>query len=120
MDSGGGGGASHKAASGSAPSGAAAANPTAMLSALMSTRAKLQEELRSIERQVRSYTLFPVSFAPLSLSLLELGFCIGDHGFVAYMFRWQGLAIAQHANEWCEFTLLRMVVKLELWIPVVA
>ncbi|EAZ20234.1 hypothetical protein OsJ_35835 [Oryza sativa Japonica Group] len=52
MDSGGGGGASHKAASGSAPSGAAAANPTAMLSALMSKRAKLQEELRSIERQV--------------------------------------------------------------------
>uniref|UniRef100_A0A0D9Y5P7 Chromatin modification-related protein MEAF6 n=1 Tax=Oryza glumipatula TaxID=40148 RepID=A0A0D9Y5P7_9ORYZ len=52
MDSGGGGGASHKAASGSAPSGAVAANPTAMLSALMSKRAKLQEELRSIERQV--------------------------------------------------------------------
>ncbi|KAF2907503.1 hypothetical protein DAI22_12g102501 [Oryza sativa Japonica Group] len=52
MDSGGGGGALHKAASGSAPSGAAAANPTAMLSALMSKRAKLQEELRSIERQV--------------------------------------------------------------------
>uniref|UniRef100_A0A0D9VK06 Chromatin modification-related protein MEAF6 n=1 Tax=Leersia perrieri TaxID=77586 RepID=A0A0D9VK06_9ORYZ len=54
MDSGGGGGASHKAASGSTPSvaAAAAANPTAMLSALMSKRAKLQEELRSIERQV--------------------------------------------------------------------
>uniref|UniRef100_J3LGA4 Chromatin modification-related protein MEAF6 n=1 Tax=Oryza brachyantha TaxID=4533 RepID=J3LGA4_ORYBR len=53
MDSGGGGGASHKAVSGSAPSAAAAAaNPTAMLSALMSKRAKLQEELRSIERQV--------------------------------------------------------------------
>ncbi|KAL5212219.1 hypothetical protein ABZP36_023066 [Zizania latifolia] len=54
MDSGGGGGASHKAASGSAPSAAAAAaaNPMAMLSALMGKRAKLQEELRSIERQV--------------------------------------------------------------------
>ncbi|KAF7090616.1 hypothetical protein CFC21_093341 [Triticum aestivum] len=56
MDSGGGGGGSHKAASGSAPAAAAAAaaapNPTAMLSALMGKRAKLQEEVRSIERQV--------------------------------------------------------------------
>ncbi|XP_051193094.1 uncharacterized protein [Lolium perenne] len=52
MDSAGGGGGA-KAASGSAPSAAAAApNPTAMLSALMSKRAKLQEEVRSIERQV--------------------------------------------------------------------
>uniref|UniRef100_K3YWF4 Chromatin modification-related protein MEAF6 n=1 Tax=Setaria italica TaxID=4555 RepID=K3YWF4_SETIT len=54
MDSGGGGGSgAHKAASGSAPSPAQPApNPTAMLSVLMSKRAKLQEELRSIERQV--------------------------------------------------------------------
>ncbi|XP_062222264.1 uncharacterized protein LOC133921423 [Phragmites australis] len=54
MDSGGGGGSgAHKAASGSAPSPAPPApNPTAMLSALMSKRARLQEELRFIERQV--------------------------------------------------------------------
>jgi chromatin modification-related protein EAF6 len=53
MDSGGGGGSGgNKAASGSAPS--PAPNPTAMLSALMSKRATLQEELRSIERQVRA------------------------------------------------------------------
>jgi hypothetical protein len=66
MDSGGGGGSgAHKAASGSAPSPAQPApNPTAMLSALMSKRAKLQEELRSIERQVRSCPPHAVSPDP--------------------------------------------------------
>jgi chromatin modification-related protein EAF6 len=63
MDSGGGAGSGgHKAASGSAPS--PAPNPTAMLSALMSKRAKLQEELRSIERQVKA--------SPVSLLLSDL------------------------------------------------
>jgi hypothetical protein len=84
MDSGGGGGGA-KAASGSAPSAAAAApNPTAMLSALMSKRAKLQEEVRSIERQVRSPPAPVSSWRPAlfllrtRISLCFFGIDLGD------------------------------------------
>ncbi|GJM86576.1 hypothetical protein PR202_ga02447 [Eleusine coracana subsp. coracana] len=75
MDSGGGGGSgAHKAASGSAPSPAPPApNPTVMLSALMSKRAKLQEELRSIERQVRASPPPFFSLASLSFRVSRLG-----------------------------------------------
>ncbi|GJN21984.1 hypothetical protein PR202_gb09509 [Eleusine coracana subsp. coracana] len=75
MDSvGGGGSGAHKAASGSAPSPAPPApNPTVMLSALMSKRAKLQEELRSIERQVRASPPTFFSLAFLSCRVSRLG-----------------------------------------------